>query len=292
MYNVIVINKIIEVYPIQKLKTFRRTKRGKSSFWIEKVTIVEGVPLSLTDIEKILFANFDSPLVAFGLWQGAIGGPSLPNHAYTGENLSRTLERNAVDFVNSNRSLRLPKGPRMAVSDYYEWVMPAFGTSPDHVLMFIKQYADPNFVPGISAVSTLNFKFYDWTIADLVGGSKHSGGSNQMGGILTGRSAQVGLGSEGGGGAGGGGPGSGGGAGGGSVATNEGGASGISSISNFFDLAKGVEGINITGLPDSALKLIQGIAENSKRPRPVFTTKECAPGEDCSIENVDGDGGD
>ncbi|MHA1543960.1 MAG: DUF547 domain-containing protein, partial [Alphaproteobacteria bacterium] len=184
LYNVIVINKLVEEYPVQNLKNLRSTKPGKVSFWTEKTTTVEGVRLSLTDIEKILFNNFNSPLVAFGLWQGSVGGPRLLNYAFTGKNVWRALENNAVEFVNSNRGLRPPIGSRLNVSNYYEWTMAAFGTSPDHVLMFIREYADPNFVQGVSGVSTLNFKIYDWAIADLIGGTQHAGTSNQLGGVL------------------------------------------------------------------------------------------------------------
>ena len=140
LYNVIVINKLVDEYPIQTLKPLRSSKSGNKSFWDEKVTTVGGVPLSLRDIEKILFNNFNSPLVAFGLWQGSIGGPKLQNQAYTKKNVWRLLENNAVEFVNSNRGLRPPRGSRMKVSQFYQWVLPAFGTSEDHVLMFIREY--------------------------------------------------------------------------------------------------------------------------------------------------------
>ncbi|MEE8294784.1 MAG: DUF547 domain-containing protein, partial [Sphingomonadales bacterium] len=136
LYNVVVINKIVEEYPIQKLKNLRSTKRGKQSFWSEKVTTIEGVSLSLRDIERILFENFDAPEVAFGLWQGSVGGPALLNYAFTGRNVRRALEMNALEFVNSNRWLRPPTGSRMKVSKFYQWMQPAFGTSEDHILMF------------------------------------------------------------------------------------------------------------------------------------------------------------
>lgn len=282
LYNVIVINKLVEEYPIQKLKKLRSSKRGKTSFWTEKVTTVEGVRLSLTDIEKILFNNFNSPLVAFGLWQGSIGGPNLLNYAYTGRNVWRSLERNAVEFVNSNRGLRPPTGTRMNVSDYYEWTMAAFGTSPDHVLMFIKEYNDPNFVDGVSGVSTLNFKIYDWTIADLLGGSKHTGTSNQLGGVLTAGSggpdqSTAGLSRS------------------NAISATPGASEGtvayINIMGNFNSFLALTPTGSLEGLPQNAIDLIMGIKQNTKLPIPVITTEECAPGEVCTIENFDDDGG-
>jgi len=265
LYNVIVINKLIEEYPISNLKSLRSTKRGKTSFWDEKVTTIEGAPLSLTDIEDILFTNFDTPLVAFGLWQGSIGGPRLLNYAYTGNNVWRSLERNAVEFVNSNRGLRPPTGTRMSVSDYYEWTMPAFGTTQDHVLSFIKEYADPNFISGVDNVTTLSFKIYDWTIADLLGGSKHSGQDTQLGGVLTAGSSQPqGL----------------------AAAASEGGPPPVS-LTRLIGSYQDSQPTGGVGLPDVAVELFQGIQLNTRTFNPVITTEECGPDEVCKVENVD-----
>ncbi|MEE8295466.1 MAG: DUF547 domain-containing protein [Sphingomonadales bacterium] len=42
LYNVIVLNKLVDEYPIQKLKKLRKSKPGKPSFWTEKITTVGG----------------------------------------------------------------------------------------------------------------------------------------------------------------------------------------------------------------------------------------------------------
>lgn len=256
LYNVIVINKLIDEYPINNLKSLRSTNLAKKTFWTKKTTTIEGVPLSLIDIEKILFNNFNSPLVVFGLFQGSIGGPRLRNEAYSSSNVWSLLESNAVEFINSNRGLRPPKGQTLTVSKFYKWVLPAFGTSKDHVLRFIKTKADPNFIPGVDNVSSLNFKIYNWQIADVMGGTKHTGGHNQMGGILTGQSTVVGA------------------------PAGVGGTAG-----GLMDSYKLIDNMQKKGylaqIPDIFFNLLVGIQQNSQRPTPVITTEECAPGEEC-----------
>lgn len=274
LYNVIVINKIVEEYPIRRLKSLRSTKRRKKSFWDEKVTTVEGVPLSLKNIETILFNNFESPLVAFGLWQGSIGGPRLNNLAFTGSNVWNLLEENAVEFVNSNRGLRPPAGSRMSVSKFYEWVKPAFGTRDSDVLGFIKRYADSNFVPGIGSVSSLNYNLYNWVVADVMGGTLHQGTKTQMGGILNGRTRNVASAPDPHNRA-------------NTIGSSNGGVTGGNS--NLFRLYKWVDTFEKTplvGLPDSFLALLEGVLKNNRLPIPIITSTECAPGEDCSIEEV------
>lgn len=185
LYNVIVINRLIEEYPIQNLKNLMESKKGRVSFKNEKVTRIEGVRLSLKEIENILFTNFESPLVAFGLWQGAIGGPRLLNYAFTAKNVQKELKANAVEFVNSNRGLRPPRGSKMKVSKFYKMMLPAFGTSEDDILSFIKLYADPNFVTGVQQVTSINASIFDWRFADILNGTIHSGKESQFGGLQT-----------------------------------------------------------------------------------------------------------
>lgn len=260
LYNVIVINKLAEEYPIQNLKPFFKSKKGKPSFKDEKVTTIEGLPLSLRDIENILFSKYDSSLVAFGLWQGAIGGPRILNFAFTGENVWRALEKNAVEFVNSNRGLRPPRGSKMKVSEFYEMMLPAFGNSENDILNFIKRYADPNFVTGVQQVTSISPKIFDWTSADILGGVLHSGQDTQLGGLQASQ-------------------------GGGQIA-----AAGISTGGSYggfrpdaiykFILDKTPTG-PLTILPPQVQEFVIGILENNELPTPNITTEECAPGEAC-----------
>jgi len=171
LYNVIVINKLIEEYPISKLKILK--KEGQS-FWDQKVSTVEGMPLSLHDIEQILIKNWTSPLVIYGLFQGSIGGPTLSREAYSGANVWTLLEENATEFVNSNRGV-IPKKDRLEVSLFYQWVKGAFQNSDEVLLDHINAYADPEFMGDISHLHTIRYKYYDWYVADLMEGRTHVG---------------------------------------------------------------------------------------------------------------------
>ncbi|MEE8295467.1 MAG: hypothetical protein V3R64_07120 [Sphingomonadales bacterium] len=228
-----------------------------------------GVRLSLTDIEEILFHNFETPLVAFGLFQGSIGGPRILNYAYTGRNVWPSLEKNAVEFVNSNRGLRPPTGTRMIVSTYFEWAMQAFGPTEENVLNFIKIYADPKFIGDVSEVKSLNFKYYDWSIADVRGGSGHSGQISQFGGILaTGGGTPLGANS-----------------------TNNTGSFSASIPRTSSALLDTNFTATINGVPSDSLDFVIGIRNNTRLPIPVFTIEECGPEAVCTIENIDlGDG--
>jgi len=174
LHNMIVVRELIREYPIRKLNGFKKGKRGNPAFWDQKVVTIEGVPLSLTDIEKIVMGNWESPLVIYGFFQGSIGGPTLARNAFTSDNVWQQLEKNAVEFVNSNRGAR-PKGSKMLVSKFYAWTAAAFDNSNQKILEHIKEYSDPAFHGNISGISTINPGYYDWMVADLAGGLVHGG---------------------------------------------------------------------------------------------------------------------
>jgi len=171
LYNVIVINKLIEEYPISQLKSLRKKDQ---SYWDRKVATIEGVPLSLSDIEQILIHNWDSPLVIYGLFQGSIGGPTLLREAYTGATVWALLETNAREFVNSNRGV-IPKKKDLVVSKFYGWVKGAFEDSDQVLLDHINAYADPAFMGDISHLTTVKYSYYDWFITDILEGRTHAG---------------------------------------------------------------------------------------------------------------------
>lgn len=174
LHNIIVIRELIREYPIRKLDGFKKGKKGSLAFWDQKVVTIEGIPLSLTDIESIITGNWDSPLVIYGFFQGSIGGPTLARNAYSSNNVWQQLENNAIEFVNSNRGAR-PKGSKMLVSKFYRWVAAAFDNSDQKILAHIKEFSDPGFHGDISGISQINAGYYDWMVPDLAGGLTHGG---------------------------------------------------------------------------------------------------------------------
>ena len=119
LYNVTLLNEIIDIYPKRDLK---KLFRGKNSILAKKLLTVADVPLSLDDIQfTILKQNYDdNPLVLYGLYQGIVGGPDIRKAAYTGATVNYALESNARDFVNSNRGTFSRDERTFRVSSFYD----------------------------------------------------------------------------------------------------------------------------------------------------------------------------
>jgi len=121
LYNVTILNEIVNVYPKKNLK---KLLVGKKSILPKKLLTVDGVALSLNDIQfNILKYNYaNNPLIMYGLYQGIIGGPNIRKSAYTGTDVYRALANNAIEFTNSNRgTYGSSKNPEVfRVSSLYE----------------------------------------------------------------------------------------------------------------------------------------------------------------------------
>lgn len=186
LYNARVMELVTAHYPAETTKELR-SEPGKdpAGVWHEKSLTVDGVALSLRDIEtKILFPIWDDPLVMYGLWQGAIGGPSLPLRAYSAASVWDRLRENAVEFINSNRGMR-PKGRTLRVSLMYGWASDLFD-GDDDIRRHIENYAELPFSEGLEKTSKLKRNLYDWHLADLSGGAHHRGQWNNNAAFIAG----------------------------------------------------------------------------------------------------------
>lgn len=173
LHNVAVVYEIAKAYPIKRIKSLMR---GRKSVWNKKTMTVAGVPVSLRDIEDHVVANWNDPLVLYGLFMGTIGGPNIRAEAYTGNNVIDALNDNATDFVNSLRGFRLWSGYGR-VSDHYELgehYFPDFDTDMKRHLL---KFANNRTERVLAKTDTFRIKNYDWGIADLKSGSVYNGSS-------------------------------------------------------------------------------------------------------------------
>ena len=166
LHNAVLFEQLAKRYPISKLKKLRYGGKNKSSLWDEKLVTVNGVSLSLTDIQnKILIRHWNSPMVLYGLYQGAVGGPSLSNRAFTGKNVHDLLSQAAQEFVNSDRAVRVRSG-KVSVSLVYDWGKGAFPDWQNQLANHLAAIAQSSLKTKMASANTFTAKLYDWDIAD------------------------------------------------------------------------------------------------------------------------------
>ena len=176
LYNVTVLNQIIEAYPVRNLK---KLLVGNKSFFDQKLLTVAGIPLSLDDIRfTILKENYNNdPLVIYGLYQGNIGGPNIRKSAYTGADVWRALKNNAMEFVNSNRGTYSKDDKVFRASSLYDRNRVFFPNFDADLSSHLLQYLEGSERTELQAASVLKADIDDWTVADLTGSYRDLGGS-------------------------------------------------------------------------------------------------------------------
>ncbi len=176
LYNVTVLNEIVKIYPQRDLKKFLY---GKKSILAKKMLTVEGVSLSLDDIQfTILAQNYNhNPLIIYGLYQGIIGGPNIRQSAYTGADVYPALTDNAFRFINSNRGTAIKSSKSFRVSSFYDRNRAYFPNYNADLTAHLLAYLEGNERLALQQATTLKSNINDWTVTDLGGSRRVIGGS-------------------------------------------------------------------------------------------------------------------
>ncbi len=176
LYNVTVLNEIVEVYPKKSLK---KLSKGRNSLFAKKLLTVDGVDLSLNDIQfTILKQNyFGDPLIIYGLYQGIVGGPDIRSSAYYGDNVYVSLEENALRFINSNRGTLRDDPGIFRVSSFYGRNSDYFPEFEADLSAHLLPYLQDDEKAALIAADEIKPDIDDWTVTDLGVNRHRIGGS-------------------------------------------------------------------------------------------------------------------
>lgn len=182
LYNVTVIEQIALRYPTKNIDLMRAVGT-RDNLFDAKILNVQGVSLSLNDIQYgIVYPNWDDPVVMYGFFSGAIGGPSLARTAYTSHRVKNQLAGRAREYTSSLRGIEAWGDPVRISQIYFDSQDTYFPNWPEDVRMHILDYTD---APEDAVETLINNDAatagrirpirYDWSIADLVNGNQGCG---------------------------------------------------------------------------------------------------------------------
>lgn len=144
-----------------RVKTFYM---GKKTPWVGKTLQVEGIRLSLNDIEhRILYAFWDPPIVMYGLSCPAKGCPALGQTPLKGSTVITQLEQAARKFIASDEGVRIDRG-RLKTSELYGIHAQMFG-GMSGVLSHIRKYADTERQVALDGVEGIYGEQFSWKLA-------------------------------------------------------------------------------------------------------------------------------
>ena len=160
-YNILVINQVIENYPInspQAIGGFFDIKKHQVSN--------ERITLNTLEKEKLLAATQD-PRLHFVLVCAAKGCPKIANFAYLPDQLEAQVEERTRLALNDPEFIRVNESAKKAeLSEIFTWYKQDFQKNGNTVLDFINQYRTQKLDDYQIGSYT-----YDWTLNSL-GGDK------------------------------------------------------------------------------------------------------------------------
>lgn len=160
---------VLEHLAVNK-KLQRRVKRERGEptnpgkTWSELRFTVEEENLSLNDIEQyILLANWQDPLVLYGLFYG-VKGTSVPQgEAFSGKTVIAQLEAAAKEYINDSKTIRV-KRDKVEVSALHIWNYHTLFSGDQSLLIeHIKTYANAKLMSKLEGVSELGKTRFNWS---------------------------------------------------------------------------------------------------------------------------------
>ncbi len=172
LYNALTVKLVLDHYPVESIREIEFGRSFVPSFivddgpWGEELITVEGIPLSLDNIEqRILRPLFREPRVHYVLNRAAAGSPDLLAVPLDPARLDDQLNEAARAFVNSPRGVQVDRR-RAGVSSIYTWFREDFGGSQDAILVHLGNYADPELREALAQASRVRDQGFDWRLND------------------------------------------------------------------------------------------------------------------------------
>ncbi|NQY41855.1 MAG: DUF547 domain-containing protein [Legionellales bacterium] len=165
LYNALTVNIVLENYPVDSIKDIKLSGFFSSGPWDHEVFQINGQKISLNDIEhRIIRPIWDNPNTHYVLNCASIGCPNLAAVAYTGKNIQNSLEKAAIDFVNSKRGVTITSTQKLIVSKIYSWYDIDFGNDEYEIIKHIRKYARKNLKKELEKFEEISKYKYNWDL--------------------------------------------------------------------------------------------------------------------------------
>lgn len=167
LYNAKTVALILENYPLESI-----TKLGKTWFkfgpWDDKILKVEGIKLSLNDIEhRILRPIFEQSNLHYALNCASLSCPNLGATAYTSENAQILLTESARNYINHSRGVHFNDEGELVLSSIYKWYKDDFGVTYRDLITHLFGYANKELGEKLRAYKgPINYE-YDWGLNEI-----------------------------------------------------------------------------------------------------------------------------
>ncbi len=172
LYNSLLVKLVLDNYPLASIRRVDRQDGGvKETVWERPLVVIDGMPLSLDDIERdILQPTWDDPRLYYAITCAAVGCPNLQPIPFIGDEIERQLSDAAMAYVNDPRCIAIEDG-ELHVSSLYRWHVNAFGGSEQAIIQHLMAYAEPDLAMSLQKFDRLSGDHFDWRLNDVANGN-------------------------------------------------------------------------------------------------------------------------
>lgn len=165
LYNALVIDQILEMYPIRSIRpTFLGIPNWVAflQFFQQPIYQMGGHSYTLNQIEhQIIRPEFRDPRIHFALVCAAVGCPLLRNQAYQPDQVQAQLEDDAQRFINNPQKVRY-QPPVLYCSKIFQWYQQDFIQHSHSIPQYVQKYLA--FPVQLSATTPIRYLSYDWAL--------------------------------------------------------------------------------------------------------------------------------
>jgi hypothetical protein len=167
LYNALVIQQVLEKYPIESIRPTVLGVPNWFAFWRffnRPLFSLDGESVSLDNLEHdILRQEFKEPRIHFAVVCAAMGCPILRNEAYLPDIVEAQLETDANRFIHNSDKVRFESdGDILYYSKIFKWYEKDFLRVAPSVPDYIGQYLSD--VPGVANPKEVIYLPYDWSL--------------------------------------------------------------------------------------------------------------------------------
>ena len=163
LYNALTVKVILDHYPVDSIRKISYSLLARGP-WKEPLIAVEGVELSLDDVEhKILRPIFGDNRIHYAVNCASISCPNLQPVAFTADTLEDMLEAAAGQYINHPRGVSIIDG-ELVVSSIYRWYAEDFGGEDEAIIEHLAKFANDALAAQLKSFDSIDDYRYDWSL--------------------------------------------------------------------------------------------------------------------------------